>query len=108
MRRPRTSSMASVPLFFTASVTCFSTSSTVSLVSSTTSRGACCTPILTSMGLSSLLVGVLLVGQGVAADAAPGQARDQGRGVTLLDTGRGAGRLGQPEPGADLGHSHQR
>src|SRR5215210_7669464 len=104
--------MASVPLFFTASVTCFSTSSTVSLVSSTTSRGACCTPILTSMGLSSVLVGVLvgvlLVGQGVAADAAPGQARDQGRGVTLLDTGRAARRLGQPEPGADLGHSHQR
>ena len=64
-------------------------------VSSTISRGACCTPILTSMGPSPLclsraclgawLGGSVLVGERVAADPAPGQTGDQCRRVGLAD-----------------------
>jgi uncharacterized membrane protein YeaQ/YmgE (transglycosylase-associated protein family) len=49
----------------------------------------------------------VVVGEGVAADAAPGESADQLHRL-LLGELRGAARLRHPEPRAHLGHSHQR
>src|ERR1700761_3328475 len=86
-----------------------STSSAVASVSTTSSRGMDWMPILTSMvplsvlwaPLWSGLVLALVGSAGPAADAAPGQPRDQLLGRVLRDRAERA----QPVPRADLGHA---
>src|ERR1700729_364737 len=79
-----------------------SISSAVASVSTTSSRGIDCIPILTSTILP--LVGFGLVGGArPAADAAPGESRDELLGGLLGDRAERA----QPVPRADLRHAEE-
>src|SRR5687767_2714256 len=101
-RRPLVSVRVSTPPSVSAELTWLSMSSGVEEDSTTSSRWACWMPILISMG--GPLGGSVVVGEGVAPDAPPGEAGDQGDRVVAAD----AGGVGHPEPRADLRHSHQR
>ena len=79
-----------------------SISAAVASVSTTSSRGIDCIPILTSTILP--LVGFALVGRArPAADAAPGESRDELLGGLLGDRAE----RDQPVPGADLRHAEE-
>src|ERR1700753_2032858 len=79
-----------------------STSSAVASVSTSSSRGMDCMPILTSTFLP--WVGLALVRRArPAADAAPGEPRDELLGRLLGDRAERA----QPVTGADLGHAEE-
>src|SRR6202007_2101345 len=79
-----------------------STSSAVASVSTTSSRGMDCMPILTSTILP--LVGFALVRRArPAADAAPGEPRDELLGRLFGDRAKCA----EPVPRADLGHAEE-
>src|SRR5690349_17271349 len=118
-RRPRLSVSARVPSSARAWLRAASTFSALSAVSTTSSREACRTPILTSMVLLRS-VGIrpvaprygeggavgrsVLVGQRIAPDPAPGQGADQLDRLVLGDPAA----LRDPEPRTHLRHSHQR
>src|SRR5687768_9036968 len=103
-RRPLVSVSARTPSPPTASVICFSTDAASASVSTTSSREACWMPILTSMEVPSVLLWEWSVVPRVAADAPPGEPGDQGGGVLAAHLVV----LGEPVPGADLGHADQR
>src|SRR3954447_9103591 len=101
MRRPRSSTRVSKPPPFNASLTAFSISSGVWLLSSTSSRTAYCTPIFTSTfkSYASSAVVSRFARARETTDATPAQRREQLDGTVAVHVTR----CSEPVARTDLG-----